>query len=290
MIAKKIMEGVNITDFENRYCRKDSSCTPVIWMATWSPDDKLMYCIARNGTEKKQTLEQLKKYADELKSSNIELQQFAYVASHDLQEPLRMVSSFLQLLEKKYKNSLDAAAQQYIHFAVDGAERMKKLILDLLAYSRVGSSKEEFCKTNMNQIACEVIDTFRLALQETKGEISVKNLPVINAVKTQMLQLLQNLVGNAIKYRDNRPPRIEISCDDQKEYWQFRVKDNGIGIEPQYYDKVFEIFQRLHTKGNYSGTGIGLAVCKKIVERHGGKIHVESNSDEGSVFTFTIKK
>ena len=228
--------------------------------------------------------------AKELSASNKELEQFAYVASHDLQEPLRMVSSFLQLLEKKYKDLLDDTGRQYIHFAVDGAERMKRLILDLLAYSRTGTSKELSAAIDMNEIARDVASTFTFAVKESGGEIIVKELPVITAVKSQMQQLLQNLVSNGIKYRGQDPPRIVISSEENEAYWIFRVTDNGLGIDSRFFEKIFIIFQRLHNKTEYSGTGIGLAICKKIVERHGGTIHVESEPGKGSTFVFSIKK
>ena len=228
--------------------------------------------------------------ARELTASNKDLEQFAYVASHDLQEPLRMVSSFLQLLEKKYKDLLDDTAKQYIYFAVDGAERMKKLILDLLAYSRAGTSKEISTAIDMNEIAEDVVSTFSFALKETGGKISVSQLPTIIAVKTQMQQLLQNLVSNAIKYRGVEPPTIDINCYEEDMYWVFKVADNGIGIDKQHFEKIFVIFQRLHNKTEYTGTGIGLAICKKIVERHGGFINVESEAGKGSTFIFSIKK
>ena len=228
--------------------------------------------------------------AKELIASNKDLEQFAYVASHDLQEPLRMVSSFLKLLEKKYKDLLDETGKQYIDFAVDGSERMKRLILDLLAYSRAGTSKEISASIDMNEIACDLVSTFTFALKETGGEIIFCKLPTINAVKSQMQQLLQNLVSNAIKYRSEQPPRIEISYTEEESYWVFRVADNGLGIEERFYEKIFIIFQRLYNKTEYSGTGIGLAICKKIVERHGGSIHVESEPGKGSTFIFSIKK
>ncbi|MBC7829023.1 MAG: PAS domain S-box protein [Chitinophagaceae bacterium] len=228
--------------------------------------------------------------ARELTASNKDLEQFAYVASHDLQEPLRMVSSFLQLLEKKYHDLLDETGKQYIHFAIDGSERMKRLILDLLAYSRAGTSKEISASIDVNEIAKDVASTFTFALEETGGEIVLENLPTIIAVKTQMYQLLQNLVSNAIKYRNKEAPRIEISCEERPSFWIFRVADNGLGIDERFFEKIFIIFQRLHNKTEYSGTGIGLAICKKIVERHGGSIHVESKPGIGSTFIFSIKK
>lgn len=201
-----------------------------------------------------------------------------------------MVSSFLQLLEKKYKDLLDDTGKQYIYFAVDGAERMKRLILDLLTYSRAGTSKELSTSIDMNEIARDGVSTFSFTLKETAGEIIVNRLPQIVAVKSQMHQLLQNLVSNAIKYRRDEPPRIEISCEDQGAYWKFSVSDNGLGIDKRFFEKVFVIFQRLHNKTEYSGTGIGLAICKKIVERHGGTISLESEPGKGTTFLFSIKK
>jgi light-regulated signal transduction histidine kinase (bacteriophytochrome) len=253
--------------------------------------------IAHDVTDKVQAEQQLNEAnqalslrAKELSASNKELEQFAYVASHDLQEPLRMVSSFLQLLEKKYKDLLDDTGKQYIHFAVDGAERMKRLILDLLTYSRAGTSKELSASIDMNEIARDVASTFTFALKDSGGEIILNELPVITAVRSQMQQLLQNLVSNGIKYRRSDPPRIEISCEEQEQFWIFKVSDNGLGIDNRFFEKIFIIFQRLHNKTEYSGTGIGLAICKKIVERHGGSIHVESEPGKGSTFIFSIKK
>lgn len=234
--------------------------------------------------------ETLQVRARELTASNKDLEQFAYVASHDLQEPLRMVSSFLQLLEKKYKDLLDDTGRQYIHFAVDGAERMKRLILDLLTYSRAGTSREMSSTIDMNEIAQDVVSTFSFTLKETGAQIIVNHLPQIVAVKSQMHQLLQNLVSNAIKYRREEALRIEISCEERDSDWKFTVSDNGLGIDKRFFEKVFVIFQRLHNKTEYSGTGIGLAICKKIVERHGGTIWLESEVGKGTQFFFSIKK
>lgn len=235
--------------------------------------------------------EDLEKRAAELANSNAELERFAYVASHDLQEPLRMVSSFLQLLQKKYRGQLDEKADQYIHYAVDGAERMKTLIMDLLEYSRVGSGKGNFVPVNMNEVVGEVTAMYRDKIMAAGGLVAVTgHLPVINAERVQMVQLFQNLIGNSLKYRSEHPPVIRITAKEQPDSWQFSVCDNGIGIDPAFWDKIFIIFQRLHNKSEYSGTGIGLAICKKIVERHGGHIRVESEPKMGSTFFFTISK
>jgi PAS domain S-box-containing protein len=245
----------------------------------------------RNAEQLLQQLnEDLKKRASELAASNAELERFAYIASHDLQEPLRMVTSFLQLLQKKYSGQLDAKADQYIHYAVDGAERMKVLILDLLEYSRVGTGKGGFGPVALDAVMAEVGNIFREKIIASRARVEIGPLPEVCGDKVQLTQLLQNLVGNALKYHSEEPPVIRISASDEGDRWRFAVQDNGIGIDPLFFDKIFIIFQRLHNKSDYSGTGIGLAICKKIVERHGGKIWVESASKKGSIFFFTISK
>ena len=238
----------------------------------------------------RQLNEDLGKRASELAASNAELERFAYIASHDLQEPLRMVSSFLQLLQKRYAGQLDEKADQYIHYAVDGADRMKALVQDLLEYSRVGSKKESFGLVDTAGIVEEVGVIFREKIIETRARIEIDSLPRVLGDKVQLVQLFQNLVGNALKYHGPEAPVIRVSARQENGCWQFAVQDNGIGIEPRFFDKIFVIFQRLHNKGDYSGTGIGLAICKKIVERHGGKIWVVSAPQKGSAFFFTISQ
>jgi two-component system CheB/CheR fusion protein len=233
----------------------------------------------------------LEKRAEELEKSNSELERFAYVASHDLQEPLRMVTSFLGLLEKKYKDQLDSTAQQYIHFAVDGASRMKVLIMDLLQYSRTSRSRDTVGNTDMNEVVKEVMQTFDEKIKELKAVFHISNLPVLpNTRRTQMVQLMQNLVGNALKYHGTNRPEIEISATENEKEITFCVKDNGIGFDKKYAERIFVIFQRLHSKSEYSGTGIGLSICKKIIEIHGGKIWVDSESGKGSSFYFSLPK
>ena len=233
----------------------------------------------------------LKHRAAELAKSNEELERFAYVASHDLQEPLRMVTSFLQLLQKKYEPHLDETANKYIGLAVDGANRMKRLINDLLQFSRITSSKLVLIPVDTNEILDELKELFKLKMQSCNGTLIVENLPVINADKTPILQLFQNLISNAFKYRSlGRDPIVKVSSLERKEEWVFIVEDNGIGIDAKFYEKIFVIFQRLHNKDEYSGTGIGLAVCKKIIERLNGKIWLESIPGEGSKFYFSIPK
>jgi len=232
----------------------------------------------------------LARRADELASSNAELERFAYIASHDLQEPLRMVSSFLQLLQKRYKGHLDQKADQYIHYAVDGAERMKALIMDLLEYSRAGLGKDSFCEVDTAVVMQEVGDIFREKIIAARARVEIDLLPRVWGDKVQLMQLFQNLLSNALKYHSDKLPSIQVRAKEEPARWLFSVEDNGIGIDAQFFDKIFIIFQRLHNKSDYSGTGIGLAICKKIVERHGGRIWVESRPGEGSTFYFTINK
>ncbi|MFZ4057295.1 MAG: PAS domain S-box protein [Ferruginibacter sp.] len=234
---------------------------------------------------------ELSRKAQALSISNAELERFAYVASHDLQEPLRMVSSFLQLLEKKYGNKIDDLSSQYIHFAVDGAERMKRLINDLLHYSRTGNDAKELVEVNMNEVVNEVIQICSPNIEITQAEINFHDLPTVFAGKTAMVQLLQNLIGNALKYRKaDQAPQIQISCTSADNEWVFCVSDNGIGIDTSFKDKIFIIFQRLHNRDEYSGTGIGLAICKKIIDIYNGRIWVESLPGQGSQFFFTIPR
>ncbi|MDX2045133.1 MAG: ATP-binding protein, partial [Chitinophagaceae bacterium] len=236
------------------------------------------------------TEETLRVLNEQLTVSNKELEQFAYVASHDLKEPLRMVSSFMQLLEKKYRQQLDDTAKQYIDFAVDGSERMKTLINDLLVFSRIGTEKKFDEKVDLNEVLAEAKLNLMGVINESSAEIAAPLLPCIKGNKTQMVQLFQNLLGNAIKYRGEKKPEIKIGFSDSKTEYRFSVQDNGIGVEKKYFEKIFIIFQRLHNKSEYPGTGVGLSICKKITEKHGGFISVESEPGKGSTFHFTLAK
>lgn len=239
-------------------------------------------------TERKKAEAEREQYARELEGTNKELEQFAYVASHDLQEPLRTITSFIKLLEQDYGSSLSADSKDYFDFIVDAAERMRQLIQDLLTYSRAGQWALNRTATDLNAIVEHVQMGLQVAVHEHKADITVEDLPVLN-VDPMLLQLLfQNLLSNAIKFRGSEPPRIEVRAEQRGDLWQFSVHDNGIGIKERYASKIFEIFRRLHGQGKYKGTGIGLAICKKVVERHGGTIWVKSVVGQGSTFYFTL--
>ena len=232
----------------------------------------------------------LSEQAEELKRSNEELQQFAYVASHDLQEPLRMVASYVQLLSRRYKGKMDSDADEFIDFAVDGATRMQGLINALLSYSRLGSRAKELAPTNLGSVFNDVMKNLKVVLEDSGAVITNDELPTVMGDNVQLSRLFQNLISNSIKFRGEDIPRIHLSVQQKDEQWVFAVSDNGIGIDPEYFERIFVIFQRLHGKEEYPGTGIGLAVCRKIVERHGGRIWVESERGKGSKFCFTIPK
>jgi light-regulated signal transduction histidine kinase (bacteriophytochrome) len=220
----------------------------------------------------------------------VELERFAYVASHDLQEPMRTVRSFAQLLQKRFGEKLTGDAEEYLRFISEGVQRMQTLINDLLAYSRVNSQGAAFAPTDGNRIIASVLDSLRASIEQRQAQVTVDPLPVVQADATQLGQVLQNLLVNAMKFQDSPPARVHISAAEVDGGWQFSVRDNGIGIAPEYFERIFIMFQRLHTIDEYGGTGIGLAICKKIVERHRGKIWVESTVGEGSTFYFTIPK
>ena len=230
----------------------------------------------------------LQEYAVNLSRSNKELEQFAYVASHDLREPLRMVTSFSQLLQQKYQGRLDADADEFIGYIVDGAARMDALIQDLLEYSRVSSRAKPFGPTDMGVVMDHVRQNMAVLIRENGAEVTSGPLPTILADQSQMVQVVQNLVANAIIYRTDELPRVRVEAREKGKEWIFSVHDNGIGIDPAYFDKIFELFQRLHSREQYPGTGIGLAICRRIVERHGGRIWVESEQGKGSTFFFSI--
>ena len=250
--------------------------------------NKMIQSVSTEITERERAEDTLKQTIAELTRSNSELQQFAYVASHDLQEPLRMVSSYVQLLARRYKGKLDSDGDEFIGFAVDGANRMQKLINDLLMYSRVGTRGKPFEPTDCSAVLDQTLANLSTAIEESRAVVTNDDLPTVMADEGQMVQLFQNLVGNAIKFRGEVPPRVHISAKQKNNECVLSVSDNGIGIDPEYYERIFVIFQRLHGKNHYPGTGIGLAVCKKIVDRHGGRIWLESEPGKGSAFCLTV--
>ncbi len=291
-LIEKVKQGEKIQRYETLRLRKDG--TTINIAVTISPvfdstgKFEAISAISRDITERKKAEKILKLKLEELRRSNEELEQFAYVSSHDLQEPLRMISSYLQLLQRRYQGKIDDKADKYIYYAVDGAARMQVLINDLLEFSRVTSRAEEPKTTDSELILNQVLSNLELFIKENKATVSHDTLPEVVVDNTQLAQVFQNMIANGIKFHGEGAPKIQISAEKKANEWVFSVQDNGIGIDPRYSEKIFEVFKRLHKKEEYPGTGIGLAVCKKIVERHGGRIWVESKLGEGSTFYFTL--
>ena len=281
--------------FEKRYLRKSGA---IVWVdlsvalacdASGVPQYEI--ALFDDITERKKAEAALREAHEELKRSNAELEQFAYVASHDLQEPLRMVSSYTQLLMRRYGDKLDGDAREFTAFIVDGATRMKQLIEDLLAYSRVGTRDKNFKPVDAESSLKRALTNLRAAIQDSGATVTQDKLPTIPCDEVQLAQLFQNLIGNALKFRKpDVAPAVHVGAAEQGAEWEFMVRDNGIGIEPQYFERIFMVFQRLHDKGEYPGTGIGLAIVKKVVERHGGRIWVQSQPGAGTTFHFTMPK
>jgi len=262
--------------------RKDGREVPVeIGLNPLEGDEGFVLASVVDITERKRAEE-------ELRRSNEELERFAYVASHDLQEPLRMVESYVQLLSKRYKGKLDADADEFVGFALDGALRMQRLIEDLLAFSRVGTRDAALVPTDVNDVVDRALRSLRLRIEETGASVTRDVLPTVSADAGQLEQVFLNLIGNALKFRRAEPPHVHVAAQEKDGRWTFSVRDNGIGIDPQDFDRIFVIFKRLHDRSEYPGTGIGLAICKKIVEHHGGRIWVESKPGRGSTFYFTL--
>lgn len=272
--------------------RKDGREFPVeLSLASWTADKRIFFsAIISDITDRKRAEQAVESHAQELIRSNAELEQFAYVASHDLQEPLRMISSYTQLLARRYKGRLDADADEFIAFAVDGATRMQELIRNLLEYSRVGTKGEKMRPTDCGNLLGRVLAGLRVAIEQNKATVTRGSLPTVMADDTQLSQVLQNLIGNAIKFHGQDPPNIHVAAELRGPEWVFSIRDNGIGFDPKHASRVFALFQRLHSRKEYPGTGIGLAICKKIVERHGGRIWAESMPGTGTTFFFTLPK
>lgn len=280
-------------DLEKRYVRRDGN---TFWAKTWvslmerNGKDVIRVAIVENIDRRKKAEQKLEEKNKELMEINQELEHFAYVASHDLQEPLRTVASFIQILEKRYGHLLDEDGQQFMMFVVEGAKRMQSLIRDLLEYSRINRFNTDYEKVDLNEVFQTVNRGLKEKIDSTDAVILAENLPSIQGNKIQLTQIFQNLIDNAIKFRGDKKPEIIISVKELPSKWEISVRDNGIGISQEYFQRIFIIFQRLHTHEEYSGTGIGLALCKKIIERHGGEIWLDSVPGQGTNFTFTIAK
>jgi len=291
-IFEQAVSQKSTVEWTDEHIKPDGSLNYVLrHFYPYFEEDELKFVIGYglDITERKQVENRLKEALMNLRVSNKELEQFAYIASHDLQEPLRMVSSFLSQIEKKYGDKLDEKGKEYIFYAVDGAKRMRQIILDLLEYSRAGKSEDPFTDINTQELVEEILLLYKTRIEELHATIIFHDLPVVVAHKTPLRQVFQNLISNSLKYHQKDvAPRIEIKAIAQDHQWEFIVTDNGIGINQEYFDRIFIIFQRLHNKDEYAGTGIGLAVTKKIIDHFGGKIWVESTEGEGSTFHFTI--
>jgi PAS domain S-box-containing protein len=290
-ILEKSRRGETLAAYDTSCMRKDGTLVNVL--LTESPVKDSMgkiigaAAIVHNITDRKQLEQRIIQYSKELEQSNRELDNFASIAAHDLRAPLRGVMVFSDLLRKSYEEKLDAEADQYIAHIVEGAGRMQHLIDDLLQYARAGTRGQPLVPVDANAIIEKALDNLMFEINESSAVITADHLPTVYADTTQLIQLFQNLVGNAVKYRSNAP-RIHISAERKDREWLFKFSDNGIGIDTSQFERIFEIFQRLHTRDEYSGTGIGLAICKKIVERFGGRIWVESKLGQGSSFFFTL--
>jgi len=292
-VYQQVFQDEKVFNYALEIKHREGYVTPVLYNASVYRDESEevigVFAAARDITERKQAEEKLKEIIEELERSNYELQQFAYITSHDLQEPLRTIASYTQLIERRYRNKLDDDADEFIDFIVEAAVRMKDMIQGLLYYSRVGTKGGELKSTNTEELLGIVLYNLNAAIKENNVTVTHDKLPVVVADESQLIQLFQNLISNAIKFKkDDECPIIHISAYEGENEYIFSVADNGIGIEPQYFNRIFEVFKRLHTSVEYEGTGIGLSISKRIIERHGGRMWVESESGNGSTFYFTI--
>jgi two-component system, chemotaxis family, sensor kinase Cph1 len=300
---QQVFQEGKVRDYPLKIKHRCGITTPVLYNASVYKDESGdvvgVFAAARDITERQKAEdafrvywesleEQVEQRTEELAKSNADLKQFAYVASHDLREPLRMITSFLQLLERRYKDELDEDANEFIGFAVDGAKRLDNMIMDLLEYSRVANKEIQFTDVDLEEVIDKIKSNLNILIEEHSATINYDSLPTIRSDENQMLILLQNLISNAIKYRSEETPQIHISAEKQANQYIFGVKDNGIGIDPKHLERIFTIFQRLHTHEEYEGSGIGLSIAQRIVHQHGGEIWAESLPEQGSTFYFTI--
>ena len=291
-ISPDYFETGTCTDVAYQMVKKNGAVFDVLLSATAERNEageiERSLAVIVDVTDRKKAEQALAEKAEALARSNQELQQFAYVASHDLQEPLRTINSFVKLLEKRYKGQLDEDADTFIGYIVDGSVRMQALIKDILALSRAGSRTLELRPIDVNDVLDRMLEGMQMTLVDAEAEVTHDTLPTVQADATQLSQLLQNLISNAVKFRSEAAPRIHVSAHRSNGAWRFAVQDNGIGIRAGFQDQIFEVFRRLHSRSAYAGTGMGLAICKKIVERHGGRIWVESEEGQGATFFFTV--
>lgn len=285
--ASALAEGNVTVNFENRYLAKDGTYRWLNWSSILA-NDGLLYGRATDVTEKRAIEAELRMNARELERSNDELKQFAHIASHDLNEPLRTIAGFAQLLERRYDDVVDERGSDYIRRMIGGVERMQCLIGDLLKYSRAGRPEAELVPVDTQALASDVLQDLQKAITDREARVQLGALPTVDGDQNQLRQLFQNLISNGLKFANGGVPQVVLSAEPTADGWQFAVSDNGIGIEPEQRERIFLAFERLHTREEYAGTGIGLAICKKIVERHGGEIRAEENPGGGSRFVFTI--
>ena len=299
LIVERLKAGERIEHYETRRLRKDDTIVDISLTVSPIKDEQGRIVgasavgrditLARRAEQAlREAHERLRERTEELAQSYTELERFAYVASHDLQEPARTVATFCELLQRRCKEQLDDRALEWTGFAMDGARRMQRLIADLLEYSRVQTRTRSFEPTECAAAVDEALENLRASIQETRARVTQDALPNVSADASQLVQVFQNLIGNALKFHGDRRPRVHISAERRDREWVFSVRDNGVGIEPQHRDQIFEVFRRLQPQGKYPGTGIGLAICKRVVERHRGKLWVESTPGRGSVFYFSL--
>lgn len=286
---QRVLKDSTATYFEGRFRHQDGHYLWLAWSVTASPQEDLLYIAARDTTEQHLSESRLRQQAEDLERSNRELEQFAHAASHDLQEPLRLVTTYVELLANRYKGQLDAEADEFIEYALDGANHMKSLMEDLLTYSRLGTQSRQITNVEMEDALQRTLDKLQPAIQRTSATVTHDPLPAILGDMQQMTQLLENLIGNSLKFCRDEPPRIHVGVNSLNDRWLFFIRDNGIGIDPLHTERIFVIFQRLHPPEEYPGNGIGLAICRKIVEEHGGRIWVDSEPGKGSTFYFTLQ-